>query len=67
MSKKRKNYSPEEKVAILKRHLVEKVHISDLCDQLGLHPLFFTVGRPRPSLSVLGPKIRDSDHHASLS
>lgn len=36
--KKRKNYSPEEKVSILKRYLVEKVPISDLCDQHGLHP-----------------------------
>ena len=41
MSKKRKNYSPEEKVAILKRHLVEKVPISDLWDELGLHPTVF--------------------------
>ena len=41
MGKKRKNYSPEEKVAILKRHLVEKVPISDLCDELGLHPTVF--------------------------
>ena len=41
MSKKRKNYSPEEKVGILKRHLVEKVPISDLCDELGLHPTVF--------------------------
>ncbi|NLI34892.1 MAG: transposase, partial [Deltaproteobacteria bacterium] len=28
MSRKRKNYSPQEKVAILKRHLVERVPIS---------------------------------------
>jgi len=41
MSKKRKNYTPEEKVAILKRHLVEEVPISDLCDELGLHPTVF--------------------------
>lgn len=41
MSRKRKNYSPEEKVAILKRHLVEKVPVSDLCDEHGLHPTVF--------------------------
>lgn len=35
MKRQRKNYSPEEKVAILKRHLVEKVPVSDLCDELG--------------------------------
>jgi transposase len=28
-------------VAILKRHLVEKVPVSDLCDELGLNPTVF--------------------------
>jgi len=41
MSKKRKNYTPEEKVRILKKHLVENVPVSDLCDQYGLHPTVF--------------------------
>jgi len=41
MSKKRKNYTPEEKVGILKQHLLEKVAVSDLCDQHGLHPTVF--------------------------
>ena len=41
MSRQRKNYTPEEKVAILKRHLVEKVPVSDLCDELGLNPTVF--------------------------
>jgi len=41
MSRKRKNYTPEEKVTILKRHLVEKVPVSDLCDELGLNPNVF--------------------------
>lgn len=41
MPRKRKNYTPEEKVAILRRHLVEKVPVSDLCDELGLHPTVF--------------------------
>jgi len=38
MKKQRKQYTPEEKVAILSRHLVEGVPISDLCDELGLQP-----------------------------
>ena len=38
MNKPRRHFSAPEKVAILKRHLVEKVPISDLCDQLGLYP-----------------------------
>ena len=41
MSKKRKKYSPERKVEILKKHLVDKVAVSDLCDQFGLHPTVF--------------------------
>jgi len=41
MTRKRKNYTPEEKVAILKRHLLEKVPVSDLCDELGLNPTVF--------------------------
>ena len=38
MSKSRKNYTPEEKVAILKKHFVEKVPVSDLCDRYNLQP-----------------------------
>jgi transposase len=38
MSKPRRHFAGTEKVAILKRHLVEKVPISDLCDELGLYP-----------------------------
>ncbi len=41
MKKQRRNYSAQEKVAILKRHLVEKVPISELCEQLGLQPNVF--------------------------
>jgi transposase len=41
MTRKRRNYTPEEKVAILRRHLVEKVPVSDLCDELGLNPNVF--------------------------
>ncbi len=38
MSKPRRHFSGAEKVAVLKRHLVEKVPISDLCDELQLYP-----------------------------
>ena len=41
MKKQRKHYSPEEKVAILRRHLLEKEPISKLCDELGLQPTVF--------------------------
>jgi transposase len=39
--KERKNYTAEEKVAILRRHLVEKEPISKLCDEQGLQPTVF--------------------------
>ena len=41
MRKDRKYYSAEEKVAILRRHLLDKVPVSDLCEELGLQPTVF--------------------------
>jgi len=41
MKKSRKHYTPEEKVAILRHHLLEKESISKLCDELGLQPTVF--------------------------
>jgi transposase len=34
----RRHFSAAEKVAILKRHLLDKVPVSDLCDELQLYP-----------------------------
>jgi transposase-like protein len=36
MRNERKRYSAEEKVAILRRHLLDRVPVSDLCEELGL-------------------------------
>jgi len=33
--------SPEQKVTILRRHLLDKVPISDLCEEFGLQPTIF--------------------------
>lgn len=42
MSKKtRKRFTPQEKAAILRLHLLEHHPVSDLCDQHGLHPTMF--------------------------
>ena len=41
MRKARKHFTPEEKVAILRRHLVDKVAVSELCEELGLRPTVF--------------------------
>ena len=35
---KRKRFTPEQKVAIVRRHLIENLPVSDLCDELGIHP-----------------------------
>jgi transposase len=43
MRKPRKNYTPVEKVAILKRHLVDRVPVSDLCDEYQLQPTLFDI------------------------
>ena len=39
--KKRKSYSAEEKVIIIRRHLLDKVNVSDLCDEYNIHPTIF--------------------------
>ena len=41
MRKERKHYTAEEKVAILRRHLLDKVPVSDLCEELSLQPTVF--------------------------
>src|SRR5215813_11508799 len=42
MAKKtRKRLTAQEKVAILRLHLLEHVPVSDLCDQHGIHPTMF--------------------------
>lgn len=41
MRKKRKNYTPEEKVRLLKQHLVNGVAVSEICDQNELQPTVF--------------------------
>ena len=39
--KKRNYYTSEQKVSILKRHLVEKEDVSVICEELCLHPTVF--------------------------
>ena len=41
MKKTRKQYTGEEKVATLRRHLLEQEPVSKLCDELGLQPTVF--------------------------
>lgn len=37
----RKQYTPDQKVAILREHLLERQPISDVCDRHGVHPTMF--------------------------
>ncbi len=41
MRKQRKHYTAEEKVAILRRYLVDREPVSKLCDELALQPTVF--------------------------
>ena len=41
MAKQRRTFTAEEKVAILRRHLLDGVAVSDLCDEHGLNPTVF--------------------------
>ena len=41
MNKQRRHFSGNEKVAILKRHLLEKIPVSDLCDEFHITASLF--------------------------
>ena len=41
MVKHHRQFTSEDKVKALRRHLVEKVPISDLCEELGIQPTQF--------------------------
>ena len=41
MKTNRRHFTSEHKVAILRRHLLDHVPVSDLCDEHGLNPTVF--------------------------
>ena len=41
MKKIRRKFSAEQKVAILRRHLLDHVPVSDVCDECGINPNLF--------------------------
>jgi len=41
MKNRRKYYSAEEKVAILRRHLLDKIPLSKICEELKIQPQVF--------------------------
>ena len=36
MTRQRRHYTPEQKVAILRQHFLDKIPVSDLCEQHGI-------------------------------
>ena len=41
MGKSRKRYSPREKIAVLREHLIDRTPVADICDKYGLQPTVF--------------------------
>ena len=41
MTDSRKHYTSEQKIAILRRHLLEHVAVSNVCDENGIQPSVF--------------------------
>jgi transposase len=41
MKRQRRNFTGQEKVALLRRHLVEKVPVSEVCEGAGVQPTQF--------------------------
>jgi transposase-like protein len=41
MGKSRRKFTAEQKAAILREHLIEKVPVADLCEKHGLQPTVF--------------------------
>jgi len=41
MKKTRKYYTSEEKVVILRRHLIDRIPVSDVCEEQALKPTVF--------------------------
>jgi len=41
MNSERRHLTPPEKIAALKRHLLEGIPVSTLCDELGIAPTLF--------------------------
>src|SRR5437588_2001716 len=71
MTKQRRHFAATEKVAILKRHLLDKVPVSDLCDELGLYPNqvynwlkeFFENGHAAFDNGRKSKAVEDANHH----
>ena len=61
---KRSRYTPQEKVAFLRRHFLEGMLVSDLCDELRLNPTVFY--RWQKQFFEEGAAAFDKDHTQPL-
>ena len=72
MGKKRRRYSVEQKATIMRRHLLDKVPVSDLCDEYKMQPsvvydwLKQALGNLELAIDAGGRKKRDS-HETKLT
>ena len=67
-TKKRRQFSPDEKVSIVRRHLLEQVPVSDLCDEYGIQPtVFYRWQRQLFERGAAAFERRGSDPNARLS
>ena len=41
MTRKRRKFKSEDKVRILRRHLLDHIPVSDLCEEIGIGPAIF--------------------------
>ena len=55
---KRRQFTADEKATILRRHLADKVPVSDLCDEYKIQPSLFYIWQ-RQALENLGAALED--------
>ena len=65
MARQRKQYAGEEKLAILRKHLLEGVAVSDICDEHDLQPMVFSGGRSSSSRKGRWDSTGRTTHEAS--
>ena len=56
--KPRRQFSPDDKATILRRHLADKVPVSDLCDEYHIQPSLFYLWQ-RQALENLSAALQD--------
>ncbi|MCC6930463.1 MAG: transposase [Gemmatimonadaceae bacterium] len=64
--KARRQFTPEEKATILRRHLVDKVPVSDLCDAYAIQPTLFYLWQ-RQAFEHLSAALQDGRSQRGIS